>query len=51
MEKTTGESGLLYMRDDRPGFGRKRSGKGFVYLNPKGPTMTRGNTGKWNLQT
>jgi DNA topoisomerase-1 len=30
------EAGLRYVRDDRPGLGRRRSGKGFVYLAPDG---------------
>lgn len=30
------EAGLRYVRDDQPGFSRRRSGKGFVFIDEKG---------------
>ncbi|MDQ2952407.1 MAG: DNA topoisomerase IB [Chloroflexota bacterium] len=33
------EAGLRYVSDDRPGIRRKRSGKGFTYLNAKGEAI------------
>lgn len=35
-EAMAGQAGLVYVGDDTPGYGRRRAGRGFSYLDPQG---------------
>jgi DNA topoisomerase-1 len=41
-EACAAQMGLRYVRDGEPGYTRRRHGKGFCYLDPKGRTVPRG---------
>jgi DNA topoisomerase I len=39
-EYSAGVAGLKYVSDNKPGYRRKKSGRGFIYVNPKGEKVT-----------
>ena len=41
------EANLRYMCDDRPGYTRRRHGKGFIYLDPRGKLVTDASVKAW----